>query len=119
MTDSGEARGLVGGRGDVVEADDGDVFGAAEAGVRDGADGADGGDVVEAEDGGEVAGAGEEVAYDGIAEFRGPGVGFEIDAELGVDGDADTFGHGEDAIPAEVGVGDLALAFHEGDAAMA
>ena len=119
LADGGEAGDVVGGGGDVVEADDGDVVGAAEAGVGDGADGTDGGDVVEAEDGGEVAGAGEEVADGGVAELGGPGVGFEVDAEVGVDGEADSFGHGHDAFPAEVGVGDLGLTFHEGDAAVA
>ncbi len=119
LADGCETRGLIGGRGDVVKADDGDVFGAAEASVGDGADGTDGGDIVEAEDGGEVTSACEEVADDGIPEFGGPGVGFEVDAEFGVDGEADAFRHGHDAFPAEVGVGCLALAFHEGDAAVA
>ena len=119
LADGGEARDMVGGAGDVVEADDGDVVGAAEACVGDGADGADGGDVVETEDGGEVAGTGEEIADDGVAKLGGQGVGFEIDAELGVDGDAYTRGHGHDAFPAEVGIGYLGLAFYEDDAAMA
>ena len=44
---------LIGGGLDVVEAEDGDVAGNAEAGLVEGADAAHGGDVVEAEDGGE------------------------------------------------------------------
>ncbi len=49
-------------------------MGTGEAGVLNGADGADGRGVVEAEEGGEIAGAGEEVAYGGIAEGGGPDV---------------------------------------------
>ena len=89
LADGGEAGVVVLGDDDVVEADDGDVARTGEAGVFDGADGADGGGVVEAEDGSEVVGAGEEIADGRVAEFGRPGVLLEVDAELGADGDAD------------------------------
>ncbi len=116
LAHGGEAGVGVLGDEDVVEADDGDVAGAGEAGVFDGADGADGGGVVEAEDGGEVAGSGEEIADGRVAELGGPGVFFEIDAELGVDGDSDLLGDGVDGLPAGLGVEGEGLAFHKGDA---
>jgi hypothetical protein len=60
-----------------------------EAGVLDGADGADGGGVVEAEEGGEVAGAREEISCGRVSEFGRPDVFLEEDAEFGMDDDAD------------------------------
>ena len=55
LADGGERRRVIGRGLDVVEADHRDVFGHAEAGVFQGANGANGGDVVEAEDRSEVA----------------------------------------------------------------
>ena len=48
--------------------------GTREAGVFEGADGADGGDVVEAEDGGEVAGLFEQGLHGFVADFGRHGV---------------------------------------------
>jgi hypothetical protein len=58
LPDGGEPRVIVLGYDDVVEADDGDVARAVEAGVLDGADGSDGGGVIEAEHRGEVLSTG-------------------------------------------------------------
>ena len=69
LADGGEAGDVEGGGFDVVVAEDGDVFGDAEAGVVEGADGADGGDVVEAEDGGEGGAGGEEFLDAGVSDF--------------------------------------------------
>jgi len=70
LTDGGETGDLVGGGLDVVEANDGDVVGDVEAVVVEGADAAHGGDVVEAEDGGEFLFGFEEVVDAGVADFR-------------------------------------------------
>jgi hypothetical protein len=118
LAHGGEPRVEVLGDDDVVEADDGDVAGAGEAGVLNGADGANGGGVVEAEDGGEVVGAGEQIAYGRISELRLPDVFFEVDAEFGLDDDADLLRDADDGLPAGLGVEGVALAFHEGDAAV-
>ena len=93
--------------------------GTGEAGVLNCADGADGRGVVEAEEGGEVASAGEEVAHRRVAEGGRPDVFLEEDAEFGMDGDADLLRDGDDGLPAGLGVEGVALAFHEGDAAVA
>ena len=119
LADGGEARVEVLGDDDVVEADDGDVAGAGEACVFDGADGSDGGGVVEAEDGGEVVCAREELADGRVAELGGRGVLLEVDGEFGADGEADLLGDGVDGGPAGLGVEGELLAFHEGDAAVA
>ena len=119
LADGGEAWVEVFGDDDVVEADDGDVARTVEAGVFNGADGADGGGVVEAEDGGEVAGAGEQIAHGRIAELGRPDVFFEEDAEFGTDDDADLLRDADDGLPTGLGVEGVALAFHEGDAAVA
>ena len=112
----------------VVEADHGDVVGDGAAGVFEGADGADGGDVVEAEDGGEVAGFFEQGLHGLVADFRGHGVvsglhgpalGVDADDVGGVDFEAHLTRYLLDAFPAELGVGDGAGAAHEGDAAVA
>src|SRR5579862_8355359 len=48
---------------DVVEADDGDVARTVEHGIFNGTYSTDSGSVVEAEDGGKVAGAGQQIAH--------------------------------------------------------
>lgn len=72
LADGGKPRIGVLGDEDVVEADDGDVPGAGEAGVFNGPYGADRGGVVEAEDRGEVVGSEEEVPDRRVAKFGGP-----------------------------------------------
>jgi len=54
LANGGEAWDLVGGRLDVVEADNGDVAGDMETGVVECSDAAHRGDVVEAKNGGEL-----------------------------------------------------------------
>ena len=107
------------GEDDVVEANDRDVARAVEAGVFNGADGADRRGVVEAKDGGEVAGSGEQITNRWISEFGRPDVFFKEDAEFGADGDADLPRDADDGLPACLGVEGIALAFHEGDATVA
>ena len=96
LAHGGEARVEVFGDDDVVESDDGDVVRTGEAGVLNGADGANGRGVVEAEEGGEVPGAGEEIAHGRIAEGGGPDIFLEEDAEFRMDDDADLLGDGGD-----------------------
>jgi hypothetical protein len=91
-------------------------LGTGEAGVLNCADGTHGRGVVEAEEGGEVAGAGEEIAHRWIAELGRPDIFIEEDTEFGADGDADLLRDGDDGLPAGFGVQGVALAFHEGDA---
>lgn len=62
LADGGERGDLVGGGLNVVEADDGDILGDPEAGFVEGANGSHGRDIVEAEDRGEGAAAGDELA---------------------------------------------------------
>ena len=119
LADGGDARDVEGGGLDVVEADDGDVVGDAEAGVVEGADAAHGGDVVEAEDGGELALAGDEVVDAGVADLGGGGVLVELDGELAVDDEAELAGDLHGGVPAILGVGADGLALHEDDFAVA
>jgi hypothetical protein len=77
---------------------------AGESDVLNGADGAEGEGVVEAEESDEVAGAGEEIPHGGIAEGGGPDVFLEEDAEFGMDDDAELLRDGDDGLPAGFGV---------------
>ena len=94
---------LVGGGLHVVKADDGDVLGDAEAGLTQGADRADGGDVVEGEESGEVFAGGEELACGGVAGIVGWDIAFKAADVLRRDAQAGC-GHGvADGVPACVG----------------
>jgi hypothetical protein len=119
LANGGEPRVVVLGNDDVVEADDGDVAGAVEACVFDSADGADGGGVVEAEDGGEVLRSCEEFTYGRVSESGRPGVVFEIDAEFRADDDTDLLCDADDGLPAHLRVTYEACTLHEGEATVA
>jgi len=110
LAHGGESRVEILGDDDVAEADDGDVTGAVEASVFNRADGAYGCGVVEAEDGGEAAGAGEQVVDRGIAELGRPDVLLKEDAEFGVNDDADLLCDADDGLPAGLGVEGVELA---------
>jgi hypothetical protein len=71
LPDGGEARNDVGGSLDVVEAKDGDIFRHLQTGIVKRSYGSDCGDVVEAEDSGEVSAAKQELVDAGIAKLRG------------------------------------------------
>jgi len=126
--DGGErGRSVLGGL-DVIEADHGNIARNGEPGILEGADGADGGDVVEAEDGGEVTGSFEKRLHGLVADLRGHGVvvvlhgpagGIDADDQGGVDGETHGPGHFLDRFPADLRVGNGVRAAHEGDAAMA
>lgn len=118
LADGGDAGNVIGGGLDIVVADDGDVFGDAESGVVEGADDAHGGDVVEADDGGEGGGFPEDFLDAGIADFGGVGVLFEADGESFADGEVEVAGDGDRGVPAGDGVGAEGLAAHVDDLAM-
>lgn len=80
LADGGQAWRVIGGAGDIVEADDGDILRAAQTGIDDGTNGADGGDIVETKDRSEVAARGQEIADDGISKLGRPGVCPDVDA---------------------------------------
>lgn len=102
LANGGERR-IVGGCGeDVVEAEDGDVGGDAEAGGAQSEDGADGGDVVEGEERCERYAADEEPAG-GFRAGLGAGIGlFKLDDKLGIDGEVEGAGVSDDGLPAEL-----------------
>jgi hypothetical protein len=82
LMDSGQGRVDDAGEFDVVEADDGDVFGDAAAGLDEFADDAEGHDVVGGEDGGDVGVCGEEF----LSEFGADGEGVGAKEDDGFDG---------------------------------
>ena len=82
LADGGEARNDVGGSLDVVEAEDGDVFRDFETCIVEGSDAADGGDVVEAEQGGKVFALEQKLLRDRVAKRRGVEVFVELDDEI-------------------------------------
>jgi len=99
LTNCGEPRIEVFSDDDVVKANHGDVGWAIEAGVFDCTNGSDGGRIVETEDGGEVTGAGEQIANRRIAKLGRPYIFFEEDAEFGSDDEADLLCDGYDGLP--------------------
>ena len=119
LAHGGEARVEVLSDDDVVEADDGDVARAGEAGVLNGADGADSSCVVEAEEGGEVTSAGEEITHGRIAELRRPEIFLEEDAQFGTNDEPDLLGDADDGLPTGLGVERVALSLHESNVAVA
>ena len=112
----------------VVEADHRDILRDREAGIFEGADSTDGGDVVEAEDGGEVARLLEQRLHGLVADLGRHGVVavlhrpsgcVDADNQRVVELEADLFGDQLDGLPAELGVGNGFRAAHKGYAAMA
>ena len=66
-----EARDLVGGRFNIIEAHDGDIAGYVEAGIVKSADAAHGSDVIEAKDCGELLLCFKKIVNAGVTDFRG------------------------------------------------
>jgi hypothetical protein len=110
---------LVRGADDVVKADDRDVFRNAQTRIVDSADDANGGNIVEAEDGGEVARPLQERFHWLVADLRRPAVGFELNAKLRPDLNFQLASHLQNAAPAVFGVWDDLRPLHESDAAVA
>lgn len=113
LTNGGEAWDLIGGRLDVVEAEDGYVGRHVETGLVEGADAAHGGDVVEAKDCGKRAMALDELADAGVADLWRVRVDGEMDGEIFVDFEAEIAGRLEGCGPADIGVGAEGLALDE------
>jgi len=104
---------------DVVEAKDRDVVGNLEAGVVHGSYAADGGDIVETEDGGEVSAAQEELVNSRVAKGRGVDVFVELDDEIVRHLERKGTRDLGDRLPTGLRVGAEGLAVHVGDLAMA
>ena len=103
----------------VVEADDGDIFGNGEAGLTQGTNGSHGRDVIEGEEGRERLGRSEQRLCGFISELWRWGVALELNDKVGIDGQAKIAGDLFDAGPTHLGVGAEFLAFDKGDLAMA
>ncbi len=114
-----EAWVLEGGAGDVVEADDRDVFRDAKAGLAEGADCADRSGIVEGEERGEAAAVGEQALRGVVAGLVCGDVAFELGDELGIENDAELRHGRTDGVPANTGVGAEGLPLDEGDAPVA
>src|SRR5579875_2676619 len=69
LTDRGEAGDEVRGDGEIVETDDGDIPGHFQPAIMESSNGADGRDVVEADNRGEVAVAHHHLLYAGVTQF--------------------------------------------------
>ena len=78
----GDARLLIRGADDVVESHNRDVFGNPQSRIVDGANHADGGDVVEAEDRREVASPRQQFTHRLVSHLRRPAVGGKLNAQL-------------------------------------
>ncbi len=118
--------GILKGRGlDVIEADDGHVLRDAQAGLAEGPDGSDGGDVVEGEERGKWGpGAGlwllvEQMLCGKISGLVRGQVTSELRDQARVDPEIAELGGISDSTPTRLGVGGEALAFDEGDLAVA
>jgi len=103
----------------IVKANDGNVGGNLEAVVHEGADGADGSNVVVAKERGEVDSALQELIGWLESELGRGDAEVEVHDEFRWDGELEIAGDGHKAVPAVVGVGAMAAAAHEGDFAVA
>jgi len=115
LTDSSERRVLKGRRLHIVESYDGDVLGNAQACLAQGADRPNGRDVVEGEDGGEVA-AGREQALGGLEAglMRGL-ITFELADEFRWQWKLQMAGNVANGAPSGLRIGTGALALDDGD----
>ncbi len=121
LADGGERWSVKGGGGDVVKANDGTIFGNAQSGFGQGADGAESGHVIESHEGGKGTllleqAFGQFVAVletgDGIAGFG------KIEDQAGIDFEIVGLGKGTNSLPARGAVGQGFGAANEGDLAM-
>ena len=119
LANCGEARVVKCSALNVVEANDGNVCRNLEAVVHEGANGADGRNVVVANERGEIGSALEEFVGWLESKLGGGDAELEFDDELGWDGQFEIAGNGHEAAPAIVGVGAVAPAAHESDFAVA
>ena len=97
LADGGEAGDEAGGDGYVVEANDGDVCRDMQAAFVEGANGAKGGDVVEANYRGEVPMAHKQLLDAGVAELR---MTFQADGVAFGHGHLEQAGHANKSAPA-------------------
>ncbi len=121
LTHGGEG-GILKGRGlDVIEADDGDVLRDAKAGLAEGADGTDRGDIVEGEERGKRwpgdsrRTLGEQTLGSEVARLVCGQISSELRDQTRVDPETATPGGILDSAPTSLCVGGEALTFDEGD----
>gem|GEM_PF-5271092 len=119
LANGGEARIVVLGYDNVVESDDGDVLWTTKANIFDGAYGSNGGCIVEAEDGGEIASTSEKLANRRVAEVWRPRIFFQVNAQLGTYGYADFRCDVINGIPSDGGVWNKTRSFHKGNSSVA
>lgn len=118
LADGGEAWVVESGALNIVEADNGNVAGDLKAVIDAGTNGSDGGDVVVADDGGEIESALKEFVRRLVSKLRSGDLELQLHGVLGSDGQLEVAGDGHEAVPAIVGVGTVAASAHEGDLAM-
>src|SRR5215831_8795816 len=113
LPDGGQARIVEGGALDVVEAHDGDVSGNLEAVVQQGANGADGSNVVVTNEGGKIAATLNEFIRRLEPKLGCRDTQLKLHGEFRRSDELQIAGHGHEAIPAVIGVGAVAAAAHK------
>jgi len=122
LTDGGQGRSRKGRDGDIVETSDRTLFGDGDAGFREGTHGAEGGQIVEGEDGGELFLLLEELFGEAIAVFK-TGIGIKdirhLEDESGIEFEFGGLREFLNATPTRRAVNEALGATNDGNAAMA
>src|SRR5579871_2432515 len=118
LANGGETGIVEGSALDVVEAYDGNVGRNLQAMIHAGANSADGGDVVEADDGGEIEAALQQFVGRLIAEFGRRYHQPEFHSVVGRHGELKLASNSHEAVPAIIGIRATATPAHESDFAM-
>src|SRR5271156_4202277 len=118
LANGSEARRLEGRLFNVVESHHGDILRNAQAGIMEGTNATDRGNVVKGNNGSEAAMMGQQLLQDRISQLGRGQVFFQLDSHFGPDGEAEILRHLNDTLPPCVGVGAIRLSAHEYDVAV-